>query len=157
MFPGTSLILGLGEPTDPILIVSLGKVAGGLSRWSVLGAGMAAMDLGRAQPRGWCAVLNSVLKLGETCLLAHPHSTLRSWGTTTPAKQMRTKCPDPHWEKVCSWVRPKLKALKLGKPKQKVRNPRKSSVPDTYPALQATGRLWVAVCKSSVHPFAGMF
>lgn len=52
MFPGTLLILGLGEPTDPILIVSLGKVAGGLSRWSVLGAGMAAMDLGRAQPRG---------------------------------------------------------------------------------------------------------
>lgn len=49
MFPGTSLILGLGEPIDPILIASLEKVAGGLSRWYVLGAGMVAVALGRAQ------------------------------------------------------------------------------------------------------------
>lgn len=48
MFPGTSPIPGPGEPTDPILLASLEKVAGS-SRWSVLRAGTAAVALGRAQ------------------------------------------------------------------------------------------------------------
>lgn len=49
MFPGTCLILGPGEPSDPILVESLENVPGGSSRSSVLKAGMAAVALGRAQ------------------------------------------------------------------------------------------------------------
>lgn len=49
MFPGTFLILGPVELTDPVFLVSLEKVAGSWSRWSVLRAGTAAVTLGRAQ------------------------------------------------------------------------------------------------------------
>lgn len=129
MFPGTSLILGPGDPTDAILIVSLEKVGGGWSRWSVLRAGMA---LGRAQTaqgimcwfgfcfKAWQSI--SVLALSASTGSWSPlHVTSTRNNTSNKADKNKMFWPTlrDSLQLHSSWGRAKLKALGLGSPNGK--------------------------------------